>query len=69
MIGVICVRRRSNECGRQFVVGTHDEDTAGQLLAEASEVVYRDVDGDVPDASKRTAWDVVFALQHFHGED
>jgi len=66
---VIRVRRRSNECGRQFVAGTRDEDTAGQLLAETSEVLYRDVDGDVPDASKRTAADVVFALQYFRGED
>jgi len=33
------------ECGRQFVAGACDEDTTGQLLAEASEVLYRDVMG------------------------
>ena len=48
------------------------EDTAGQLLIEAANVLFDDLgelDGGVLDVSGRTAWDAVFALQHFRCEE
>lgn len=46
------------------------EESAGQLVAEAGAVLFDELgelDEDLLDVSGRTAWDTVFALQHFRG--